>query len=293
VTAPNTFAGEALDRVGPRRGDAEWVSARVADPRSRAVVATRGGVLAVDGGPARVAPAALAPEAELVLLGVDPDGTALFAADPGDDALAEALVPGGSMRGLRDLAATLDQADGGLLAHAVGLLNWHRRHRFCANCGAATHAALAGHVRRCPRCGAEHHPRTDPVVIMLVTDGDRALLGRQPTWPAGRYSALAGFVEPGESLEEAVAREVREESGVRVSDVRYRSSQPWPFPVSLMLGFTAAWAGGDPAVGDGELEDVRWFDRAELADGDVGLPPPQAIARRLIDGWLAPVPAPG
>jgi NAD+ diphosphatase len=286
VTAPNTFAGAALDRVGPRRGDVAWVAARVADPASRAVVATRGGVLAVDDGPARVAPSALPPQAELVLLGVEPGGTALFAADPGDDALAEALAPGSSVRGLRDLAGTLDQADGGLLAQAVGLLNWHRRHRFCANCGAATEAALAGHVRRCPRCGAEHHPRTDPVVIMLVTDGDRALLGRQPTWPAGRYSALAGFVEPGESLEEAVAREVLEESGVRVTGVRYRSSQPWPFPVSLMLGFTAAWAEGEPAVGDGELEDVRWLDRGALADGEVGLPPREAIARRLIDGWL-------
>ena len=284
MTPPNTFAGGALDRVGARRGDEAWLAARRADPSSRAVVASASGVLADGDVPARVALDALPAGTELVLLGVEPDGSALFAADPGDDDAATALAPGARVAGLRDLAPALAQADGGLLAQAVGLLNWHRRHRFCANCGAPTAAALAGHVRRCPRCGAEHHPRTDPVVIMLVTDGDRALLGRQPTWPPGRFSALAGFVEPGESLEEAVAREVREESGVRVEDVRYRSSQPWPFPSSLMLGFTARWAGGEPAVGDGELEDVRFFDRAELAD--TLLPPPQAIARRLIDGWL-------
>ncbi len=286
MTAPNTFAGGALDRVGARRGDEAWLAARRADPASRAVVVSASGVLAGADGPARVALEHLGEDAELVLLGVEPDGTALFAADPGDDDGAAGLVPDARVRGLRDLAPALGQADGGLLAQAVGLLNWHRRHRFCANCGAPTTAALAGHVRRCQRCGAEHHPRTDPVVIMLVTDGDRALLGRQPTWPAGRYSALAGFVEPGESLEEAAAREVREESGVRVEDVRYRSSQPWPFPASLMLGFTARRAGGEPAVGDGELEDVRFFDRAELVAGETLLPPPQAIARRLIDGWL-------
>ena len=147
-------------------------------------------------------------------------------------------------------------------------------------------------MRVCPVCGTQHHPRTDPVVIMLVTDGDRALLGRQAQWPAGRYSALAGFVEPGESLEEAVAREVREEAGVRVADVRYRSSQPWPFPSSLMLGFSARWAGGEPAVHDAELEDVGWFTRAAIVGGDVLLPPPTAIARRLIDEWLGDDEAP-
>jgi NAD+ diphosphatase len=147
-------------------------------------------------------------------------------------------------------------------------------------------------VRTCPRCGAQHHPRTDPVVITLVHDGDRrVLLGRQPTWPAGRYSALAGFVEPGESLEEAVVREIGEEAGVAVTAVRYRSSQPWPFPASLMLGFEAAYAGGDAHPHDHELEDVRWVSRAELAravagEGPLLLPPPLAIARRLIEGWL-------
>ena len=153
--------------------------------------------------------------------------------------------------------------------------------------------ADGGHLRICTRegCAAKHFPRTDPVVIMLVTDGDRALLGRQAVWPPGRYSALAGYVEPGESIEEAVAREVAEEAGIAVEAVTYRSSQPWPFPSSLMLGFTARLAGSaDLRFDDDELEDVRWFERDELrgaADaGDVLLPPPVAIARRLIDDWL-------
>ena len=146
-------------------------------------------------------------------------------------------------------------------------------------------------MRVCPNCGAQHHPRTDPVVIMLVIAGDRVLLGRQPTWPPGRYSALAGFVEPGESLEEAVIREVREESGVEAVRPRYVASQPWPFPSSLMLGFFADHAAGEPSP-QHELDDARWFERAELeaaaaGRGEIGVPPPLAIARRLIDRWLA------
>jgi NAD+ diphosphatase len=281
----NTFAGEALDRAGPHRGDEAWLAARLADPATRVVAASAAGVIVAGERPRMFAVDALPDGLELVLLGVDGDGHAVFAADPGDE------LPG-ERRGLRDLAPMLSQAEGGMVAHAVGLLNWHRRHRFCANCGAPSEAREAGHVRECPACGTQHHPRTDPVVIMLVTDGDRALLGRQAQWPAGRYSALAGFVEPGESLEEAVAREVREEAGVRVDDVRYRSSQPWPFPTSLMLGFSARWAGGEPAVRDAELEDVGWFTREAIVDGDVLLPPPTAIARRLIDEWLGDDQAP-
>jgi NAD+ diphosphatase len=277
--APNTFAGEALDRAGTRRNDPAWLSARLADPATRIVAASASGVL-VDGERPRVLGVDDLPEGvETVLLGVDGDGRAAFAADPGEELAGE-------RRGLRDLAGVVSQAEGGLLAHAVAMLNWHRRHRFCANCGAPTEPREAGHVRSCPNCGAQHHPRTDPVVIMLVADGDRAILGRQRQWPTGRYSALAGFVEPGESLEEAVAREVREECGVRIADIEYRSSQPWPFPTSLMLGFRARWAEGEPAVRDGELEDVRWCTRDELVGGAILLPPREAIARRLIDEWL-------
>jgi NAD+ diphosphatase len=285
LAGPNTFAGEALDRAGPHRRDEAWLAARLADPATGVVAASAGGVVVAGERPRMFAVDELPEGLELVLLGVDGDDRAVFAADPGDE------LPG-ERRGLRDLAPVLSQAEGGMVAHAVGLLNWHRRHRFCANCGAPTDAREAGHVRVCPACGTQHHPRTDPVVIMLVTDGDRALLGRQAQWPAGRYSALAGFVEPGESLEEAVAREVREEAGVQVADVRYRSSQPWPFPSSLMLGFSARWAGGEAAVRDAELEDVGWFTREAIVGGDVLLPPPTAIARRLIDEWLGDDQAP-
>jgi NAD+ diphosphatase len=285
LAGPNTFAGGALDRAGPQRRDDAWVAARLADPATRVVAASESGVVVARERPRLFAVDELPDGLELVLLGIDGDGRAVFAADPGDG------FPG-ERRGLRDLAPVLSQAEGGMVAHAVAMLNWHRRHRFCSNCGAPTDSREAGHTRRCPRCATEHHPRTDPVVIMLVTDGDRTLLGRQAQWPAGRYSALAGFVEPGESLEEAVAREVREEAGVQVADVRYRSSQPWPFPSSLMLGFSARWAGGEPMVRDGELEDVGWFTRAAIVGGDVLLPPPTAIARRLIDEWLGDEEAP-
>jgi NAD+ diphosphatase len=285
LAGPNTFAGETLDRAGPQRRDEGWLAARLADPATRVVAASDAGVIVAGERPRLFAPDELPDGLELVLLGVDGDGRALFAGDPGDE------LPG-ERRGLRDLAPVLSQAEGGMVAHAVALLNWHRRHRFCSNCGARTDSREAGHIRRCPACGTEHHPRTDPVVIMLVTDADRALLGRQAHWPAGRYSALAGFVEPGESLEEAVAREVREEAGVQVADVRYRSSQPWPFPSSLMLGFSARWARGEPVVRDGELEDVGWFTRGAIVSGDVLLPPPTAIARRLIDEWLGEDKAP-
>src|SRR4051794_38886649 len=276
----NTFTGATLDRAGEHRADENWVAERAADPAARAVIAGDRGVLVRDGRLARV-PLAETDGADL-LLGIDGQGP-VFAADPRD---------GEQLMGLREAAAALPQADGGLAAYAAAMLGWHRRHRFCANCGHATEVREAGHLRVCPRCGAEHHPRTDPVVIMLVERGDEVLLGRQPAWPERRYSALAGFVEPGESLEEAVAREVREESGIEIGTPRYVSSQPWPFPMSLMLGFIAPYAAGEPRIGDDELEDVRWFHRERLADavegrGDLRLPPPLAIARRLIDGWLA------
>jgi NAD+ diphosphatase len=276
----NTFSGATLDRAGEHRADAAWVAERAADPRATAVVVGDGGVLLRDGRLARV-PLTEAGGAGL-LLGIDDNGP-VFAADARD---------GEPLTGLRDAATTLPQADGGLAAYAAAMLGWHRKHRFCANCGHPTEVKEAGHLRTCPNCGAEHHPRTDPVVIMLVERGDDVLLGRQARWPKGRYSALAGFVEPGESLEEAVAREVREESGIEVDTPRYVSSQPWPFPMSLMLGFVAPWRAGEPRIGDEELEDVRWFTRDELAQaverrGPLQLPPPLAIARKLIDGWLA------
>jgi NAD+ diphosphatase len=300
VIGANTFSGSPLDRAGARRGDEEWVLGLLADPSSRAIGITADGVLVEgrDGAEPRLARLPLAAfedgSGAPLLLGLEPGAGALFAVDveAGGGPAGLALPPGVIAVGLRDAGALLSHGEGGVIAQATGLVNWHRRHPRCAVCGAETEVAEAGYVRRCPSCGAVHHPRTDPVVIMVVTDGDRALLGRQARWPAGRYSALAGFVEPGESLEEAVAREVREEAGVEVGVVRYASSQPWPFPSSLMLGFFAEYAGGEPSVGDHELEDVRWFTRAELEGIRAGtvdglhMPPPLAIARRLIDGWL-------
>jgi NAD+ diphosphatase len=284
VSEVNTFSGSPVDRAGTRRTDQAWIDQLLADPRSRAVLITKGGVVVEDDRLIR----APVDGGDPILLGVEDHGGALFALDVGD----AAPPPGATAVGLRDAAALLSQAEGGLVAQATGLVNWHRRHPRCSVCGEPTEVAEAGYVRRCPSCGAIHHPRTDPVVIMLVTDGDRALLGRQARWPPGRYSALAGFVEPGETLEEAVAREVREEAGVEVREPRYMSSQPWPFPSSLMLGFVAEYAGGEAATRDHELEDVRWFSRSELEAIRAGridglhLPPPIAIARRLIDGWL-------
>jgi NAD+ diphosphatase len=233
----------------------------------------------------------LPPLREPILLGLDASGAVLaVAAENG------AAPAGTRLIGLREAGALLSAEDAGLLAYGTAMVNWHRSHPHCARCGTRTEIAHAGFMRCCPNCGASHFPRTDPVVIMLVNDGERALLGRQASWPEGRYSALAGFVEPGESLEEAVAREVREEASVEVRDVTYRSSQPWPFPASLMLGFHARHAGGEADIGDGELAQVRWFERDELAAiarGEVegmNVPPPLAIARRLIDEWLSQPP---
>jgi NAD+ diphosphatase len=192
--------------------------------------------------------------------------------------------------GLREVGADLGDLDAGLLAQAVGILEWHERNRFSPLSGAATTIERAGWSQRDPETGAELFPRTDPAVIMLVHDGgDRCVLGRQPVWPPGRYSILAGFVEPGESAEAAVVREVAEEVGLRVTDVRYVASQPWPFPQSLMLGFTAR-AEGDLTLrlDDEEIEEAQWFSRDQLRSGEGprALPPPVSIARNIIDRWL-------
>ena len=279
---PITFTGEALDRAAEHRTDDDWLAAQRANPRARAVVAGNVGVQVTDGRLALVPLAELDAPGEPLLLGLDGDGP-VFAVDA-DGPRAEAV-------GLREAAAFLPETDAGLAAHAAALVNWHRRHPHCSVCGARTTVAAGGILRRCERCGSEHHPRTDPVVIMLVTDEDRVLLGRQPSWPQGRYSALAGFVEPGESLEEAVGREIKEEAGVEVGPPAYLASQPWPFPTSLMIGFIAPWRAGEPRRIDDELEDLRWFTAEEIGaagreEGPYGLPPRFAIARRLLEHWL-------
>jgi NAD+ diphosphatase len=304
---PNAFSGARLDRAPDARKDPAWVAAQREHPHARAVLAGDAGVHVVEAPVPRLAlvPLALAPAVNPpLLLGLDDEGP-VFAVDvDGGGTLPRPLIgaegsgapdaaTGTRAYGLRDAVAVLPQSDGGLIAYACALINWHRRHGHCSACGAATDLDVGGMVRVCPACGTHHFPRTDPVVIMLVTDGDRALLGRQAIWPPGRYSTLAGFVEPGESLEEAVAREVREEAGVEVGAPVYLSSQPWPFPASLMLGFLVPWRSGDPVRQEDEIEDVRWFTRAEIGaaanwddDAPLGLPPRHAIARRLIDSWL-------
>lgn len=289
------FTGMALDRASTQRKDPAWVDERARDPAARIVLAGSDGV--VIGGdpqaPAVVRAAApVGPDA--VLLGME-GGAARFAVDLDglDVDTRAAMVDGGRVVSLRDAGALLPHAEGGLAAYAVALLNWHRRHRFCANCGAATAIAEAGYSRHCPGCGADHFPRTDPVVIMSVVSDGRLLLGRRAGWPAGRMSVLAGFVSPGETAEEAVVREVDEESGIAVRDPVFVASQPWPFPASLMLGFHARSDGGEPRVGDRELEEVDWYAREEVDAAARGahpvlqLPPPVSVARFLIDRWLA------
>ena len=305
MAEPNAFSDVRLDRAAHRRTDAAWLQGALGGTRAQAIVATADTVaLAPDGAALRMPLADLAGLArhdEPILLGVEGD-VPLFAVDGEGEDLAALLGGRGELVGLRDASLRLGRADAGVLAYAQAILSWQRRHRFCGVCGTRTASIEGGHARRCPSCGAINHPRTDPVIIVVVVDpaGDRIVLGRQAVWPQGRYSALAGFVEPAEALERAVAREVLEESGVTVGDVRYHSSQPWPFPGSLMLGFHATWTGGEPRPVDGELEDARWFGRAEVAEaaredaaweeqdeGRLLLPPTVAIARTLIDAWLA------
>jgi NAD+ diphosphatase len=274
-----------LDRMGERRRDEAWLAAAWDDPRTRALVVERGRTL-VRPGPALVLLSREeVPEGERYLLGVDADGVAYFAVSA-----ALPAVEGTEPADLRSVGAALSDRDAGLLTQAVGLQNWHATHTHCPRCGALTTLASAGHTRVCTVDGSEHFPRTDPAVIMLVHDGERILLASGFRWPENRVSILAGFVEPGESLEQAVAREVREEVGVTVRDCRYLGSQPWPLPRSLMLGFFAtADPGQDLHVDEEEIRSARWYTRDELkaatAAGEILLPGRISIARQLIERW--------
>jgi NAD+ diphosphatase len=276
------FSGAALDRAAAARRRPEWLRERRADRAARSVLMSERGVW-LDGGRLLLAP----PSEDAVFLGLS-DGSPLFADD-----VRGAEPSAGHPAGLREAGTELPAEEAALAAYAGSLLAWHRRHRFCSNCGAPTEQRDGGHERFCPACETHHFPRTDPVVIVRVTDGgDGVLLGRQARWPEGRFSLLAGYVEPGETLEEAVRREVLEESGVALEAVSYLASQPWPFPSSLMLGFSAVAERGRPEPGDDELAEVRWFEREEVeraarGEGALMLAPPYSIARRLIDEWLA------
>ena len=308
------LARSAVDMAGHRRGDEEWLEKAWADPATRVMVLEGGDPVTYgwrnlmsrqsralvrdtgDGARLEFTDPGRAPDGDRYLLGADADGRAYFAVHAAEgEPFAEAeREPGVRAVSLREAGAVLDDAGAGLLTHAVALANWHASHRFCPVCGAPTRTSAAGHVRVCEREGTEQFPRMDPAVIMLVVredpDGEeRCLLGHNPAWPQGRYSVLAGYVEPGEALEHAVVREVAEEVGVAVADPEYVSSQPWPFPRSLMLGFTARAVGEAERTDDQEITDVLWLSRAELRaaaeSGAVGLPGRVSIARLLIERW--------
>ncbi len=296
MTTARPFTGMPLDRAMELRKDPAWIGRLLAEPSARAVAADGEGVLMSDASSAALLRAPLTPESvrEPILLGLA-DGAPLFALDlsPRSPSVRARVRAGGRIVSLRDAGAVLAHPEAGLAAYLVALLNWHRNHRFCANCGAGTLIEEGGYSRHCPRCEATHFPRTDPVVIMTVEHEDRLLLGRRAGWPPGRLSVLAGFVSPGESVQEAVIREVQEESGILARDPVFVTSQPWPFPASLMLGFEAQSDGGMPQAHDGELEEVGWFRLEAMRDAihrrnpTLLLPPKVSVARFLIERWVA------
>ena len=295
----NTFCGNPLDRAAEWRLQPEWLAERAEDPSSEVLLFWQAKPLMVDDGSrlARVSgdmARELAGGAEeFLFLGMDGEA-AVFAVEveTPDDPSAGPLATFGRFEGLREAAALLKPAEAAIAAEAKAVFEWRRRHAFCSACGHCSETAEAGWKRTCPNCRTDHFPRTDPVTIMLPVRGDRCLVGRQSSWPPGRYSALAGFVEPGESLEEACAREVWEEAGLRVLATTYHSSQPWPFPTNLMIGLIAEVDEGEARPDQTELEAVRWLTRAEARDllagrlePELHAPPPLAIAHQLLKTW--------
>lgn len=301
ASRPNVYTGSPLDRAANRRDDTAFIEAALASPTSLFAPVWRARNLMrgrAEGRPEAVfltheaADAVRMAGGPWAFLGLQ-DGVPLFAVDLSatDDPIP--LLPEGlgEFVDLRAVPGQLGGEEASILAHARGLMHWRTKHGFCGVCGARCEPASAGHVMKCTGCQAQHFPRTDPAVIMLVFNGDRALLGHSARFPAANmYSTLAGFVEPGESLEEAVAREVFEESGVRVGRVHYHSSQPWPFPASIMLGFYAEATSEAITIDPEELVDARWFTRDQLRnpqDHGFRLPRGDSIASRLIADWIA------
>lgn len=311
MSYPHTFSGNPLDRADAMRRDDAVVAAAAAHPDSRYLLLWNLNVLTIadpDGprlGWLNQADAArLGIDLPPILLGLE-GGVAHFALDVsvlGDPMHELNLGPPWQFDDARRAAMGLPMAESGILAQARSQVDWHRRHQFCSVCGERTSQAKGGHVRRCGDCNAEHFPRTDPVAIMLILDGERCLLGQSAGRLArtGMYSALAGFIDQGESIEEAVRREVMEEAGIRVGAVQYHSSQPWPFPSSLMIGCHGLAESTEIDMDTEEMTDVRFFERAEVADAfervlaGVNDPDPQvlkvpgslAIAHHLIKAWL-------
>ena len=290
---PHIYAGQGFDRAAPRRQDEAWLAERRAHPGTRLLLMAELEVMIDEAAPRPMWRSVEELGREVpetaVFLGVDGE-VGLFAVD-----LEMPAPAGGRYVELRTVGAVLPAQEAGLCAYARALAVWHGRHRFCGVCGGPTESRQGGHMRRCEACGAQHFPRSDPAVIVLVihTDpskGERCLLGHSPRFPEKLYSTLAGFVEPGESLEETARREIFEEAGVELFDLSYRSSQPWPFPASLMLGFRARARSDALNIDQDELLDAGWFARGELQDPErrpIKLPNPDSIARHLIEDWLA------
>ncbi len=287
--SPHLYAGPYADRGGERRKDPEWIDQALRSAKARFVPVWKSLSL-VQPLPAPVAVLLRAEDARPWLERTAPIFLGefreqfCFALELDTDG---GLPTGSTFVDLRLAGGTLDAGEAGLLAYARALVYWRNRHRYCGTCGSPAAPGSGGQVMACTNaaCGAESFPRLDPAIIVLVTDGTRALLGRQASWPENRYSTLAGFVEPGESLEDAVVREVEEEAGVVVTEVSYHSSQPWPFPSSLMVGFMGKAAQDSEPVAGEELDDARWVTRDELLTGPIKLPPSMSISFRLIQTW--------
>lgn len=288
----NVFAGAHFDRLGNHRHDSDWLNRQWHSPRAALLPVWKQHNL-LDGDP--LAPVLLSPRAlpavrlaNTTLLGAYSDRVC-FAADLGDQSPPPQLA--GEFCSLRSVGSLAGVAAAAVCALAQAMVHWHRRQQHCGQCGSVTEVHEAGYVRRCtrPTCKQSYFPRIDPAIIVLVEHDDHALLGRQPAWPEGIYSTIAGFIEPGESIEDAVRREVREETGIIVGPVTYHSSQPWPFPSSLMVGFHAQALSSDISLEDEELEDADWFSRAQLErrlrQGTLRLPTPLSISYRLLQGW--------
>jgi NAD+ diphosphatase len=276
------FSGDGLDRADHLRANSVAIMALLCDAAARELVWDNGAPAIDQNGKLRWSPVIGDPPLFLGFNGQSPR----FSSLPDGDAPVDA-------RAHFQLLSLLDAAEAPTFAAALSLANWHRRHGHCSVCGNAAETNRGGWSRKCPNCGAEHYPRVDPVVIMLAEHDGRLLLGRQPHYPPGRYSALAGFVEPGESIEAAVAREIKEEAGIAVTDVRYLCSQPWPFPSSLMIGAHATALDDSLTIDTNELDDARWFTRHEVmavltgeASAPFLPPPPSAIARTLLEHWV-------